>query len=140
MFCPKCGKETTENAVFCAGCGASITNTQPTKKTNWSSTAGTIDIIDGLIMVLLTPVYIRAALSPDDLGGSALSYWVIMTVLAVFGVLAIVGGIYALRKKGWRWALAGAIAAILPFFILGAVSLVLTVMARDEFEDKSASR
>jgi hypothetical protein len=136
LFCSKCGKGNTEGALFCAGCGAGLTGEEPAKKrTNWSTTAGTIEIIDGLIMVVLEPVYIHAALSPHD-SGSALSWWVVPTVLAVFGTMAIVGGVCALRRKGWGWALAGAIAAILPFLVFGVASVILTIMAKDEFQRK----
>ena len=61
-------------------------------------------------------------------------------ILAALGILAIVGGYCALRSKRWGWALAGAIAAILPFFPLGITSVILTVTARDEFEQKPTLR
>lgn len=140
MFCSRCGKEVTENGMFCSGCGVSLTDGWSAKKT-WRSTAsGVINIVDGCLMVLLTPIYISAALSPDEFEGSSWGYWLVVTVLAVFGILAIVGGICALRRKGWGWALAGAIAGIIPFFPLGIASIVFLTMSRDEFRRPQAQR
>jgi len=59
---------------------------------------------------------------------------VIAITLGVFGILGMVGGIYALQGKRWTLALAGSIAAALPFSILGIAAFVVTVLTRDEFE------
>ena len=139
MFCSKCGKETIENAVFCASCGASLTGGQPPKKKKtWLSTAaGTINIIDGFLKAVLIFLMVVGAvvmLTEHEDEESVPGALACAVLLAVLGILAIVGGFCALRRKGWGWALAGAIAAILPIFPLGIASTVLTVMARDEFE------
>lgn len=54
--------------------------------------------------------------------------------LAALAVLAMVGGILALQRKSWGLALAGSIAAVLPFSLLGIAALILTALSRDEFE------
>ena len=59
---------------------------------------------------------------------------VIAVPLAVFGIMAMAGGIYALQGKRWPLALTGSIAAALPFSILGIAAFVVTVLTRDEFE------
>jgi hypothetical protein len=64
--------------------------------------------------------------------------WLITIPLAVTGVLALVGGIYALQRKRWGLALAGSIAAFLPFGILGLVATVFTSLSKDDFEDQKA--
>ena len=137
MFCPKCGKETIENAAFCDVCGASLAGRRPAKKrTRLSGLAGAVDIVDGglkSLFAFLGAFGIINQVSEHDyeyLPGAVF----VTIVLAVLAVLALVGGICALRRRGWGWALAGAIAAILPFFPLGITSAILTVMARDEFE------
>jgi len=112
MYCPKCGKETTENATFCAGCGVSLAGGQPAKKRVLSTIAGIVEIVAGGLTALVAIVY----------------------VAAILGILATVGGICALRRKRWGWALAGAVGGVLPFFPLGIASTILTVMAREEFE------
>ena len=50
----------------------------------------------------------------------------------IIGLLAIIGGIFALRKSRWGWALAGSIAATLAFPPLGIPAIVLTVLAERE--------
>jgi len=46
-----------------------------------------------------------------------------------------VGGVYALQRKKWGLALVGSIAAFFPpKWILGIAAIVLTVLAREEFE------
>jgi len=55
-------------------------------------------------------------------------FWVL------FGVLALVGGIYALRKKLWGLALAGSIGGLLTCFPVGIVAVIFTAMAKPEFE------
>jgi hypothetical protein len=52
----------------------------------------------------------------------------------VFAVLAIIGGIYTLRRKHWGWALTGAIFAFLPFNLLGLASIILVALSKREFE------
>jgi len=55
-------------------------------------------------------------------------------------MLALVGGIFALQRRRWGWALAGSIAAvfasipILRFLPVGIVAIIFTAIAKDEFE------
>ncbi|UCG10611.1 MAG: hypothetical protein JSW30_01900 [Dehalococcoidia bacterium] len=58
----------------------------------------------------------------------------ILVTSAIAAVLALVGGIYALKRQKWGLALAGAIAAFFPVGILGVVAIVLTALSRQEFE------
>ena len=57
-----------------------------------------------------------------------------MVILAVLGVLAIVGGIFALKRKYFYWAVTGSVAAMLPFSLLGLASTILVALSHDEFE------
>ena len=55
--------------------------------------------------------------------------------LIVFGIIAIVGGIYALRRKIWGLALAGSISALLgPWFVLGILAIIFVALGKGEFE------
>ena len=139
MFCSKCGKEATENAVFCASCGASVAVGQtPEKKRSFGEAIGMLDFADGglkCFFALVVAYGIINQLSEHDYEFLAGALF-LMVVATILGILAIVGGICALRRKRWGWTLAGAIAAIFPIFPLGIASLVLTIMARDEFERK----
>ena len=138
MFCSKCGRETIENAAFCAGCGASLTGGQPAKKkTQLSLAAGIIDIAAGgfsLVSLLFVVVFLFIMAGSEE----EMPLFVLLIPLAMLipGVLAVVGGIFALRRRSWVMALIGSIALIATssMSIPGIAAVVLTVMARDEFE------
>ena len=53
----------------------------------------------------------------------------------VLGILAIVGGVFALQRRRWGLALTGGICALLipPPFILGILAIVFVALSRDEF-------
>jgi uncharacterized membrane protein HdeD (DUF308 family) len=55
--------------------------------------------------------------------------------MLVTGVLAVVGGVYNLKRKNWALSLAGAIASLLPFTLLGLASIILLAMSKNEFEN-----
>ena len=58
----------------------------------------------------------------------------IMVPSLILGVVALAGGIFALRRKSWGMALAGSIAAFLPSGILGILAIIFVVLSRNEFE------
>jgi uncharacterized BrkB/YihY/UPF0761 family membrane protein len=142
MFCPKCGKETADNSEFCPSCGAKLTEGQKPKKTRLSAVAGILDIVAGSFglvgVFVLTVAMIVLANDPDRHAADEVDPIVVLVAmavpLAILGVLAIVGGIYALRRRNWAMALTGAIAASLPFSLMGIAALVLTALSREEFE------
>ena len=134
MFCPKCGKGVTGNPAFCPGCGARLT------KATWQSTAaGILDIIDGCSSVLVVLGLIVAIVYVSDEPGTLTILVPIAVLFAVKAILAIVGGICALQKKNWGMAIIGAIAASLPFSLLGIAALILTAISRDQFSQRTAS-
>ncbi len=60
--------------------------------------------------------------------------------LLIFGIMAIIGGVFAIRRQKWGLALAGAICAVLipPPFILGILAIVFIALAHGEFERASS--
>ena len=54
----------------------------------------------------------------------------------LLGVVAIIGGIFAIQRRIWGMALAGAICAFLipPPFILGILAIVFISMGKEEFK------
>ena len=60
--------------------------------------------------------------------------WTITLPLLVLGALALVGGVFALQRRRWGWALAGSIAAFFPFGLLGLLATIFTAMSKEEFE------
>jgi hypothetical protein len=53
--------------------------------------------------------------------------------LLVIGVLAILGGVYALKLKTWGLALAGSIAAVITGPVIGLLALIFVVLGREDF-------
>jgi uncharacterized membrane protein HdeD (DUF308 family) len=139
MVCPKCGKETTGNSIFCSNCGAKLTEEQPAKKTWLSTTAGVLDIIDGCISLLIVVGLMVAIAFVSDEPDTLAILVPIAVVFAVKAMLAIVGGICALQRRNWGMALVGAIAACVPLSLLGIVALILTALSRDQFRQGTAS-
>ncbi len=114
---------------------------------NWTSTvAGILDIIAGVssligsaVLALLAGVIGQGAHHVFDppagwalLSGSAV-FAVCALMTLVFGVLAVIGGIFSLQRRRWAWALIGAIAAVFSFFPLGIPAIILIVIAEKDF-------
>lgn len=55
-------------------------------------------------------------------------------IVMLMGILAIIGGVYTLKKKVWRIALVGAIASIIILYPTGTLALVFLMMSEDEFK------
>jgi len=56
------------------------------------------------------------------------------------GALGVVGGVFALKKKRWGVALAGAIAGSFTFFPCGIPAIIFVVLAKPEFSAKKPRR
>jgi hypothetical protein len=54
-------------------------------------------------------------------------------VLMFIGIISIIGGVYALQRRIWGLALAGAICSCIVFPFFGLPSIIITALARDEF-------
>ena len=119
------------------------------QKTWKPTTAGILNIVTGAISALgalaiiiallaIGNINIMRFLPPEDapfiapLVGTILIVVLIMSI--VEAVFPIIGGVFALQRRKWEWALAGSIIAILGTLPLGVVSTILVVIAKDEFE------
>ena len=110
---------------------------------------GAFEIIGGgIIMVLTTGIRIllRLALLPFHPGDwferiiPVIPTWLIIVgvPLIVLGIIAIVGGISALRRKSFGLSLAGAICG-LPSTIFGILAIIFISVSKKEFEVESSS-
>jgi len=54
-------------------------------------------------------------------------------VLVFIGIISIIGGVYALQRRIWIFALAGAISSCIAFPFFGIPSVIITALAKDEF-------
>ncbi|HEX79506.1 MAG TPA: hypothetical protein G4O19_05055 [Dehalococcoidia bacterium] len=59
---------------------------------------------------------------------------IIAIILLCISAVAIIGGIYAIQRRGWGMALAGAICSIFPSQVLGILAIVFITISRKEFE------
>jgi hypothetical protein len=107
---------------------------------------GASEVIGGGIIVGLTActrILLRLALLPFHPGGwfehiiPVIPTWLIIVGVSiiVLGILAIVGGVSALRRKMFGLSLAGAICA-LPSHILGILAIIFVSLSKKEFEAK----
>jgi len=58
---------------------------------------------------------------------------VLAVALIVLGIVSLVGGIYALKRRAWGMALAGAIVAIIHSPYLGIPAVIFTALSKREF-------
>jgi len=54
-------------------------------------------------------------------------------VLLVLGIIAIVGGVSAIRRKSFGLSLAGAICALIPLNLLGLLAVIFVSLGKREF-------
>ena len=101
-------------------------------KTTWKPVAaGVLDVICGCC-TLIGGLFLYSIFNSAGIMGD--SGWTLAIFPTIAGIVAIVGGIYSMQRKIWWLALAGSVAALLPLWLLGIVSLILIALSRDEFE------
>jgi hypothetical protein len=121
---------------------------------NHAKVGGVLSIIAGSIGVLSFLFFICIAvvmlIIPGGFGdnyyyhspGTPEGFFVIMAAIYIIigishvliGALAIVGGVFALRKKHWGWALAGAIGGTIVFLPCGIPAIIFIAQGKAEFQ------
>ncbi len=103
-------------------------------KETWKPTAaGILCIIAGVIGVIVG-IVIAAV------GSIGWFFWMpwfsaIGVPIIVLGIIAIIGGICALKRKIWGLALTGSICAFLgPWGLLGILAIIFVSLGKGEFE------
>lgn len=90
--------------------------------------AGAIGLLSGMTVAVIGSIagaYIGVPLWTGAVG----------VPFIVSGILSIVGGIYALKRRIWGLALAGSICALWSgYLILGILAIIFVAMGKDEFE------
>ena len=109
---------------------------------------GAFEVIGGGIMValLIFGIPLRLWLSsflpgiPDGWSWfehsiAVVPIWLIIVggPLLVLGIIAIVGGISAIRRKSFGLSLAGAICALIPLNLLGLLAVIFVSLGKREF-------
>jgi hypothetical protein len=118
-------------------------------KTWKATTAGILDIVAGglnglaaigiiVVLIILDRINIAQYLPPESAPMIMPLIVPILIGILVLSVVAtvfpIIGGVFALERRRWGWALAGSIIALFRMFILGILSTIFVSMAKDEFE------
>jgi hypothetical protein len=108
---------------------------------------GALEVIGGGVMAVLiiaNRVLFRLPLLPFHPGiwfehfGAVDLIWLIIVGVPVFalGIVAIIGGVSAIRKKSFGLSLAGAICA-LPSGILGILAIIFVSLSKKQFGAES---
>ena len=63
--------------------------------------------------------------------------WISAAITLALSIVPIIGGVFALQRKSWGWALAGAICAALSSNVIGVIAIVFIAMSKQEFIDKN---
>jgi len=121
------------------------------KRTAMPTVAGILEIVAGtfsilaFIGVMIAFFFIPASMTVSPGPAEEFGLWsfsilsgVVLALGAVFAlifsVLPILGGVYAIQRKKWGLALTGAIVVTIANLLLGIPALILTALAKDEFE------
>jgi len=135
-FCPGCGAPTTPLTEICTNCGVRVA--KAIKEKTWKPTtagilciiAGTISVITGIVVAVVGGII--GALIGGAFFGVAWGAFGVPSI--ILGIIAIVGGSYALRRKIWGLALAGSICALFgPWALLGILAIIFVSLGKGEF-------
>ena len=121
-----------------------------TQKTWQPKLAGILNIVSGSLrafaviglIIVITVVdtwnFLMYVVPAEDLPFTApiLNTILILLLIASISetVFPIIGGVFAVQRRKWGWALFGSIVAIFGMLPLGVASTILVVMAKEEFE------
>lgn len=108
-------------------------------------TGGVISIVAGALGLLICLVVTFVILGLGAFAGSSwgdripsvMPIWILLLICIPFfliNVLAIIGGIFSVKARYWGWALAGAIGALFPCWILGVPAIVFVILGRNEYK------
>jgi hypothetical protein len=97
----------------------------------WKPTVGGIlAIISGVSGIIMGLIVVAIGIPYFVVLGGAMA-----APSIVFGIIAIIGGIYALQRKIWGLAIAGSICALFsPAGILGIPAIIFVSLGKNEFK------
>ena len=109
------------------------TNSQNKPINTWKpTTAGILGIIAGTLAIIFafTMFHRHEVIGLLNHGGR----WRVWSVIALLmGIMSIIGGVFALMRKAWGAALAGAITALYPYGIFGILAIIFVALSKGEF-------
>jgi hypothetical protein len=105
----------------------------------WKPTvAGILSIVAGVVSVLVG----AGVIARGEFVRRMMWHWrweVVGGIALALGIVAILGGTFAIRRQVWGLALAGAICALFPphVFVLGILAIIFVVLSKDEFSSSA---
>ena len=150
-FCQGCGAPVDPLAEICAKCGTRLAKAvSPAGRAWMPTTAGILSIITGVIG-LFAGIAVAAIGRMIGMawmyewwydwwyewwvvGAPLIGFWIASIILIVIGIVAIIGGSFALRKKVWGMALAGAICSLFLVWVLAIPAIVFIAVSKREFK------
>jgi hypothetical protein len=116
---------------------------------NHAKTSGILSIVSGvfglleMIMLIVFTFFFRTLIGLDPVSAEmeaqvlGMVIWIYVGAgifSGILGVIGIIGGVYALKRRYWGWALTAAIAGTLNFFPTGIPAIIFAAMGKTEFE------
>ena len=155
-YCISCGRAIDFNANVCSYCGHDYSgrgqipfSLPPVRKSASPVIGGILVLIAGLL-ALVNVAEIMSLSEADYLNSgrslpSGVTWDDVMGILQAcaaieifFGIIAVVGGIFAIRRKSFGLAVGGAVMGMLGLglgvgFILGLIGLILIAISKNDF-------
>ena len=137
--CVSCGRSISWDANVCPYCGHDFRVVMAPGQAQKKDSA--MPLVGGILVIIASIGYFvagglfvagGAAWSWLDVGGGAIAV-VCGVVMLILGILALLGGVYAIQKKNFVMALLAGILTIPS--ILGLIGLILIAVSKDEFSD-----
>ena len=104
---------------------------------------GALEVVGGGVMVTLAcldmplrrwlPTFLPRFGGTCSVAGIPIWSIVVGGLLIVLGVIAIVGGVSAVRRNSFGLSLAGAICALIPLNLLGLLAVIFVSLGKREF-------
>jgi len=128
---------------ICPKCGARVAAKAPRTGGAWMPlTAGILDLIAGVAGLIIGIIYaVVAGFLTFFVAGLGA---ILGAPLIIFSIVAIVGGIFSIRKAAWGFVLAAGICAFItgilgfpwagPAIALGIAAIVFTALGKGQFK------
>jgi hypothetical protein len=133
-LCPNCVVKVGDK-VYCQPCiDKAFVKKQKGSRSVKLTIGSILGMVAGVISFLAGISFISAGVDKEfwyeSTNWTEIGWGITMIVL---GIAATVGSIYALTRKNFGLALAGATCAIIPFWFLGIPALLLVAFSKDDF-------